>query len=318
LKQEIQQAVGEYIIDVKDFRTEDKARLLKDVHALMYNRFDVAQHLLTTKPWDFFMMVDMGVDRLHHGFWKYCDPAHPKFAPGNPFRDAFRNYYQALDARIGDLLSQVGEETAVLVVSDHGAKAMAGGVCINQWLINEGLLKVRDTLDHIKRIEDCTIDWPATQVWGSGGYYGRIFINVRGREPQGTVSPEEYETFRDALIEKIEAMADHEGRPLGNKAYKPEDLYARVTGVAPDLFVYFGGLSWRAVGSVGFDSIHTFDNDTGPDDANHDFDGILIMDDRSGRHRGEQAGLNIIDVAPTILDLFGIDVPGEMQGKSIR
>jgi predicted AlkP superfamily phosphohydrolase/phosphomutase len=317
LKAEVLEKVGDYIFDAKDFRTDEKDRLLKQIYALMHNRFDVAKYLMTTKPWDFFMMVEMGVDRMHHAFWKYVDRTHPKFEPGNPYENVMREYYKAVDDRIGELLSLVGDETAVFIVSDHGARPMYGGLCVNQWLIQEGLLVVRDKLDGLKRIEDCDIDWSKTKVWGSGGYYGRLFFNVRGREPQGIIDPAEYESFRDELVARIEAMPDHEGKPLGNKAHKPQDLYRKVAGVAPDLIVYFGDLGWRSVGTVGFDSIYTFENDTGPDDANHDFHGIFVMDDRAGRGGEEFRGLQLMDMAPTILDLMGVAVPADMQGRSI-
>ncbi len=317
LRNEIESAVGEYLIDVKDFRTDDKDRLLADVYALMHNRFDTARFLLTEKPWDFFMMVEMGVDRIHHGFWKYCDRAHPKYEPGNRFEHAIRDYYQALDARIGELLALVGPETAVLVVSDHGARSMIGGVCINQWLIREGLLTVRDNLSARKRIEDCDIDWSRTKAWASGGYYGRVFLNVLGREPEGIVAPEEYEAFRSELADRLRAMPGPDGKPLGNQAHRPEDLYKHVRGVAPDLLVYFGDLAWRSVGMVGFEDIYTFENDTGPDDANHDYHGVFVMDDRAGRGGMELPGLQLMDVAPTVLDLMGVEVPEDMQGHAV-
>jgi predicted AlkP superfamily phosphohydrolase/phosphomutase len=317
LKEEIAREIGEYFLDVKDFRTNEKDRLLDRMHQLMENRFDTARHLMQSKPWNFFMMVEMGMDRLHHAFWKFGDPTHPKFEPGNPFEHAMRDYYQAVDARIGELLSMVGDETAVLVVSDHGAKSMVGGICINQWLINEGLLTLAAPVTAPTRIEDCPIDWTHTRAWASGGYYGRVFLNVEGREPQGVIPADEYESFRDDLAARIEAMTDHEGRPLGNRALKPEDLYKTVNGVAPDLIVYFGNLNWRSVGMVGMDSVYTFENDTGPDDANHDYHGIFIMDDRAGRGGVELTGLQLMDIAPTVLDLMGLDVPGDMQGKTI-
>ncbi len=318
LKWELEQAVGEYILDVESFRTEARDTLLEQLYALLENRFATARYLIEKKPWDFFIMVDMGLDRLHHGFWRYADPEHPKFEPGNPYQQAFRDYYNALDGRIGELLERVGDETAVLVVSDHGAKAMAGGICINQWLMAEGLLAVRDDLGAIRRIEDCTIDWSRTKVWSFGGYYARLFFNVAGREPEGIISAEEYEAFRGNMIARLEAMVGPDGARLGNKAYRPEDLYRTVNGVAPDLIVYLGGLQWRSVGSVGFDSIYTFENDIGPDDANHDRYGIFIMDDRSGRGGEEKVGLHLMDVAPTVLDLLGVDIPEDMQGTSVQ
>jgi predicted AlkP superfamily phosphohydrolase/phosphomutase len=318
LKQEVLESVGDYIFDVKDFRTHERDALLERIQDFMENRFAVVKHLLATKPWDFFMMVEMGVDRMHHAFWRFTDKNHPDFEPGNKYENVLRDYYQTVDKHIGEMLSLVGDETNVFVVSDHGARGMYGGVCINQWLIQERLLTVRDELTGLKRIEDCDIDWSKTKVWGSGGYYGRLFFNVKGREADGQIEPEEYESFRDEVIAKIEAMVDHEGKPMGNKAHKPEDLYKEVKGIAPDLIVYFGDLGWRSVGTVGFDSIYTFENDTGPDDANHDFHGIFLMDDRTGRGGQEMAGLQLMDIAPTVLEMLGVDVPADMLGRTIR
>jgi predicted AlkP superfamily phosphohydrolase/phosphomutase len=317
LAQELRETVGDYIIDVKDFRTDDKDQLLGRIYDLMENRFAVTRHLMDTKPWDFLMMVEMGVDRLHHAFWRFCDPGHPEFRAGNPYENVLREYYEAVDKRIGELLERVGEETAVLVVSDHGAKSMIGGVCVNQWLIDQGLLTVEDDLSTRKRFEDCTVDWTRTTAWSSGGYYARVFLNVQGREPQGLIPASDYEAVRDDLVRRIESMRGPDGQPLNNRAHKPQDLYRQVNGVAPDLIVYFGDLRWRSVGSVGYDSTFTFENDTGPDDANHDYHGIFILDDHSGRGGKEVTNLQLMDVAPTVLSLLGVDVPDDMQGRAL-
>jgi len=276
LKKEIERAVGEYIPDVRNFRTENKAELLTRIYALMENRFAVANHLMKTKPWDFCMMVEMGVDRLHHAFWKYCDPSHPKYVEGNEFENVFRDYYRAVDARIGELLSTAGNSTTVFIVSDHGAKAMRGGLRLNQWLINEGYLRLAAPAAPGTRFEDCEIDWSNTQAWSAGGYYARVFLNVAGREPQGCVQPKTYESLRDEIAEKVAAICGPDGVLLRNKVLKPESIYRQVNGIPPDLLVYPDDLDWRAIGTVGHDSIYADENDTGPDDANHDYDGIFV------------------------------------------
>jgi len=81
---------------------------------------------LKEKEWHFFMMVQMGVDRIHHGFWKFSDPSHALYVPGSKYEYAIRDYYIYVDQKVGELLSHLDDETAVLVVSDHGAKAMVG------------------------------------------------------------------------------------------------------------------------------------------------------------------------------------------------
>lgn len=315
---EIEQVAPGYVVDVEGFRTDDKEALLGRLYDKTRKHFTVARHLLKTRPWDFFMMVEMGVDRIHHGFWKHMDPEHPKYERGNRFEHAIRDYYRHCDSEVGELLRLLPDDTAVLVVSDHGAKKLDGGICFNEWLIKKGHLTLKSYPDRPTPIARAGIDWSKTRAWGDGGYYGRLFLNVRGREPQGIIDPADYEKVRSDLAAEIAGIADPAGRNIGSKAYRPEDLYREVRNVAPDLTVYFGDLDWRSIGSVGHNAIHTFENDTGPDDANHDWHGIFILraPDGGRQPRGEQNGLRLYDVAPTILDLFGIDpVPG-MIGAS--
>src|SRR5438552_13808733 len=142
-------------------------------------------------------------------------------------------------------------------------------------------------------------------------------MNVKGREPEGIVDPKDYERVRNELIAGIEAIVDDRGRPIGSKAYRPEDIYRSVNGVAPDLIVYFGDLDWRSVGAVGMDSIYTFENDTGPDDANHAEDGIFILADPRSAARGRRDGHRIMDLAPTLLALLGVPIPAGAGGRAM-
>jgi predicted AlkP superfamily phosphohydrolase/phosphomutase len=318
LKAEIERVSGGYILDVEDFRTDNKQAILDQIFEMTRRRFRVAKHLIAHHPWDFFMMVEMGVDRIHHGFWKYFDREHPKYEPRNPFENAIREYYRFVDQEIGEILSLLDHDCAVMVVSDHGAKRMVGGICFNEWLMKQGYLRLKEVPSKPTPFSKVEIDWDHTLAWGEGGYYGRLFLNVKGREPRGQIEPRDYEKVRDRLIADIQAIEDPAGRRIGSIALRPEELYRATLGIPPDLIVYFGNLDWRSVGSVGYGSIHTFDNDTGPDDANHAQHGIFILrapDRNGGRFL---SGLRIYDVAPTILNLFGIPIPEAMQGKMIQ
>jgi len=319
LCEEIEKVAPGYVVDVEGFRTDNKQDLLGRIYDKTKKQFAVARHLLTARPTDFFMMVEMGTDRIHHSFWKFMDPAHRAHEPGNRYEHAIRDYYRYCDGQVGELLALLPGDTAVLVVSDHGAKKLDGGICFNEWLIQKGYLTLQQYPDRPTPIGKAAIDWSKTMAWGDGGYYGRLFMNVKGREPQGTIEPADYEKVRGRLIEAIEAIEDHQGRRIGTKAYRPQDIYREVRGVAPDLMVYFGDLDWRSIGAVGGRSIHTFDNDTGPDDANHDWEGIFIMSapGRTGAPRGRQDGLRIYDVGPTVLSLFGLAPPPSMIGRSL-
>ncbi len=321
LKTEVERVSGGYVLDVEDFRTKDKAALLQRTYAKTRKHFSVAKHMLTTKPWDFFMLVEMGVDRVHHGFWSYMDPLHPKYEAGSPFEGAIRDYYRYVDQEIGEVLGLLPPGTGVLVVSDHGAKRLEGAICFNEWLIREGYLTVRAYPEKVTPIDKVEIDWSRTTAWGDGGYYGRLFLNVKGREPQGTIDPRDTEKVRTELIEKIQAIADPQGRNIGSRAYRPEELYREVNGVPPDLIVYFGDLLWRSVGSLGLRSVHTFENDTGPDEANHDWHGIFILNEAACRQggfpKGRQDGLRLCDVGPTLLALSGLEPDARGVGKSM-
>jgi predicted AlkP superfamily phosphohydrolase/phosphomutase len=317
LRREVEQVVGEYLFDCPEFRTADRDDLVKQIYTMTERRFDLAEHLLATKPWELFAMVEMGTDRMHHAFWKDMDPEHRKHAPGGAFETTIRDYYRYVDERVGRVLEHADDETAVLLVSDHGAKRMDGGIRVNEWLRREGWLATRAEPTDRCALADVGIDWSRTKAWGDGGYYGRVFLNVRGREPEGVVDPADYERVRDELAAAIAAIPDDEGRPIGTRVFKPDEVYPRVEGVAPDLIVHFGDLYWRSVGTIGGDEgIHTFDNDTGPDDANHAQHGVLMMSG-PGIERRVRDDMHLLDVAPTVLDLLGLAIPAGMRGRSL-
>ncbi len=318
LRNEVEDVVGEYLFDCTEFRTEDKDDLLRQIYEMTDKRFKLADHFLSTKPWELFAMVEMGTDRIHHGFWKDMDPAHRKHVPGGAYEQAILDYHIHVDGLLANLLRHADDETAVLVVSDHGAKRMDGGIRINEWLRQEGLLGLQREPEGRSSTRDCGIDWSRTKVWAEGGYYSRVFLNVEGREPEGTIPAADYERFRDELIERISAIPDDQGRPIPTRVFRPEDVYPEIKGVAPDLIVHFGDLYWRAVGTVGGDEgIYTFDNDTGPDDANHAQHGMFILR-APGVEPGLREGAHLLDVAPTVLELLGQPVPPAMRGASLR
>ncbi len=309
-------AEGDYIIDVKEFRTDDKDALLEQIYVMTRRRFKVVREWVQTKPWDFFIFVEMGVDRLHHAFWRYHDTNHRLYEKGHRFEHAIRDYYKYLDGEIGSVLPLLPQGTQTWVVSDHGARTMHGAVCVNEFFMREGLLALRQPPAKEQKLKTSDIDWSKTLCWGEGGYYSRIFMNVKGREPQGVIEPEDYQRVRDEIKAKLEALGDDQGRPIGTVAHKPEELYADPQGITPDLLVYFGGLFWRSIGQVGMNTIHVFENDTGPDDANHAHEGLYILAaDGVAAGPGEERGIR--DVAPTLLELLGEPVPADMEGRSM-
>jgi predicted AlkP superfamily phosphohydrolase/phosphomutase len=192
-----------------------------------------------------------------------------------------------------------------------------GGFCVNEWLVREGLLVLKSYPTEVTPFGKLDVDWEKTKVWSEGGYYARVFLNVKGREPQGVIDPAEYESFRDEIKTKFEATTDATGKRLGTLVFKPEELYHEVRNVAPDLIVHFGALYWRSIGGVGYPVIHLLENDTGPDDCNHAQFGSFILAAGNSPLHGEVSGAHLLDIAPTLLELGGYEVPASMQGRSL-
>jgi predicted AlkP superfamily phosphohydrolase/phosphomutase len=317
LKREVEKVVGEYRFDCTNFRTDDKDDLLRQVYEMTDRRFALAEHLLETKPWELFAMVEMGPDRMYHGFWKYMDTEHRAFEPGNPYEGAILDYHRHLDSLLGRVIAHADADTAVFVVSDHGAKRMDGGIRVNEWLRREGFLATLREPVGVEKLTDVGIDWSRTSAWSEGGYYARVFLNIRGREPNGTVAPEDVPAVRDRLRTMLAEIPDERGQPIGTRVFIPEELYPQVNGIAPDLIVHFGDLLWRSVGTIGGDEgIHVFENDTGPDDANHAQQGLFVMV-APGVVPGRRDDATLLDIAPTVMTLLGLDVPDTMRGSNL-
>jgi len=317
IQQKLHELTGHYEVDVQGFRTDKKDWLKKEIFELSRKQWTAVKWLLRSQEWDYFHYVDIGMDRVHHGFWDSYDTQHVQHIPGNPFQDVIPEYYRWIDSQVGEVLEMLDNETIVLLVSDHGARRLEGGFVVNEWLVREGLLVLDELPARVTPLSKLKVNWTKTKVWSEGGYYARVFLNVEGREPQGVIPPAEYQSFRDELKAKFEALEDDKGRPLGTLVFKPEEIYKSVRNVAPDLIVHFGALAWRSIGGVGYGRLHVQENDTGPDACNHAQFGMFLLAAPNCPLHGEYAGARLLDIAPTLLDLAGYEIPPSMQGRSL-
>lgn len=316
-------AGGEYMIDAKDFRTSDKKQLLESIYSMVERRFKVAEELVKSHPWDFFMMVEIGLDRIQHAFWGHCTPGHENYEPGNPFEKVIQDFYTYLDHCVGRLLALFEDDTTVMVISDHGVKSAVGGFCINEWLVRNGWLHLRDYPVAESPLAPDMVDWSRTKAWSEGGYYARVFLNVRGREPQGIVEPGEYDLVLNQLLESLRDLQDEAGTRMRNAVLKPRDLYRDCRNFPPDLMVYFDGLGLRSIGTVGNRDILLDGNRPDMDSANHDLYGIFIQTRMHDLRRGikwdkVEEDISCLDITPTVLHEFGLPVPEGLAGRVIN
>ncbi|HZY69784.1 MAG TPA: alkaline phosphatase family protein [Thermoplasmata archaeon] len=309
---ELEERYGPYVFDVT-FRAQEREQLFRDLVAMTQQHFAVAEELYTRERWDVFAIHEVGTDRLHHAYTQYFDPSHHSYRADNPFAHVLEQYYRGLDRSIARLTANADEETLIVLASDHGSMPMEGCFCVNSWLAERGYLALGVTPDRPTALEKTAVDWGRTRIWGAGGYYARIFFNVRGREPNGVVAAADVPRLRDELTEALARLIGPDGRPMRTEVLDPATVYRAVRGDPPDLMVYFGDLKWRSAGTLGHPSLFLRENDTGPDDAVHTFDGIFALCG-AWIEGGDLPPQSILDVTPTLLQLMGEPIPPHVQG----
>lgn len=317
IKTKLGELVGEYPVDVKDFSIDRKDWLQEEIFSMSRKQWQVVRWLLAEQEWDYFHFVDIGLDRMHHAFWRYFDPEHAQFEPENPYQNAIPEYYLWLDEQIGAVLELLDSETIVLVVSDHGVQRLDGGFAINEWLVREGLLVLNQYPKTLTPFEALDVNWNQTRVWSEGGYHARIFFNVQGREPLGAIPPGEYENFQNQMKARLEGLEDDKGQLLNPLVLRPKDVYRNLRNVAPDLIVHFGGHYWRSIGTVGHVQLYVEGKEAGSDGCNDSQEGMFVLAAPNCPLGGEYGGARLLDIAPTLLDLAGYEIPESMQGRSL-
>lgn len=265
----------------------------------------LAETVMAQGDWNLCMLHLFTVDSLQHLFWPDVEG---EIAVG----------YRWLDEVIGRLRELAGPETVLIVVSDHGVAPLEQWVHLNLWLKEHGFL-VEDERGHI--------DWKKTRAFCLG--YGGIYLNVMGREPYGIVEPGwPYEQLRTELAERLKAWRDPlSGRPVVEQVL-PREAWHSGPHVAemPDLIVTLQrgyGLARQDARGQLPDGDQVLEPNRSRWRAGHEgpyapeaVPGIFLMAG-AGIRPGPLAGARIVDVAPTVLWLLGLEVPADMDGRSL-
>ena len=266
-----------------------------------------------------------GTDRIQHMFMRFLDDGHPALKEDDKqqqYKDVIADTYERMDEMVGRVLSEIDTddpENLVAVISDHGFQTFRRGVNLNSWLIENGYM----TLEEGKTESGewfRGVDWTKTRAFAVG--LGGIFLNVKGRERDGTVEPEEANALADELAEKLSGLRDPEVDDVAvRECYASYRIYdGPYAEDAPDLIVGYSA-GWRASwdGVRGIASKIIFDDNEKAWSGDHCIDpelvpGVLICN-RDLAADVEKA--HIADMAPTLLSLFGIPAPRYMDGKSL-
>lgn len=260
----------------------------------------VYERLLRDEPWDLFIGVVTECDRLHHYFWnQYADP-------GAVHHGRFLDFYRRLDDVLGTLLAAIPAGTPVFVVADHGHTLIHREFYPNAWLREQGLLVLKG--EQPKGLGD--VD-PQTKVFVLDP--GRIYVHRKARFPLGTVEEREAEDLLARVCEGLLAVRDDApDAPFGGvpvpRIFRASELYhGPALDAAPDAVIHFndgydpkGALSRRELfGRSPLTGMHTY------------ADSLFFVNQPDV----STDGLDIIDLAPTILALLGIEPPADMDGR---
>ncbi|MBN2561198.1 MAG: alkaline phosphatase family protein [Phycisphaerae bacterium] len=262
-----------------------------------------------------------GTDRVQHMFWRYIDPAHPAHEGfgDERLKNAIPELFERMDDLVGRTMDKCNDDdTLLFVISDHGCKSFRYGVDLNRWLIDNGYMKLKEPANGKKYL--ATVDWSQTRAYGLG--LSGIFLNLDGRERQGIVQAgAEADALREELCEKITGLRDprHDAVAV-NKAYNTHKCYAGpYTEAAPDVVVGYNEgyrVSWEA--AIGDITDEVFSDNMKAWSGDHCIDPQIAPGVMFSNRKINAEAPRIMDFAPTILGLFGVDVPRNMDGRPLE
>ena len=259
-------------------------------------------------------------DRIQHTFLRFLDSEHPAAQGFNgEYKQVIEDLYIRMDNLVGRVMERMAEDAVLIVVSDHGFKQFKRGININTWLLKNGYLVLKDGKDG--RGEWLTdVDWSKTKAYGLG--LAGIYLNMKGREAQGIVAPEkEAKTLKKEIIEKLSGLTDPKNSKIAITEVfdTAEILKGPYTENAMDLIVGYNidyRASWDSV--TGKIEREIFSDNTKSWGADHCLDPRLVPGVFFCNMKIKENEPAIIDVAPTVLNLFGVKIPEYIDGKVIN
>lgn len=355
VEKELNDLIDDYMIDVKwqHYRGGEEERLLEDLITSTNQKKKAALHFFKQDAWDLAAIVFEGPDRLQHALWHFAKPAaRPDSVWSRTIRDGILDFYRALDAALGEVQSLADENTAIVVMSDHGFGSFDWRFYINRWLELEGWLRVRSGQGASEKLKNVVrwlvrrtrytekrfselkrrrvdrqnmygflhqIDWSQTKAYGASNTEQGIYLNVAGREPHGVVQPGgEYERMREQIMAQLRELKHPETtQPIVTALYKREEIYdGPFLESAPDIVFVLSEGSCLANVRLRRGLFERVDEALGT--GTHRHSGIFVASGPMLKSQSTIDGARIIDVAPTILYLLGLPIPNDMDGSPLR
>lgn len=323
LADEVKALVGDYIPDVvppgENYLKMDREAFQERCRAMDSQRFSIVKHFMGKRQCDCVITGIQGPERMSHLFYGFSDEKHRHYSLEPQNRKVLHDYYAWIDLQIGNLRKALDDQTALLVFSDYGMQRLDGWINLNEWLIQEGYLVLEEYPSKPVPFERLKVAWSRTKAWAMGSS-GRIFVNMKGREPEGIIEPDDYEGFLDEISFRLEAIPDENLNALTNQIYRGKEICSGpFADHAPDLITCFDQGRLKTNGLVGFGpgSIHTVDPDLEEDTAAESPEGYFSLTGPGIPARGQDDGASLQDIAPTVMDIMDLKIPEDMEGKNL-
>lgn len=260
-------------------------------------------------------------DRVQHMFWRFQDPKHPLYdaALAERYADVFPKIYQSMDRILGEVLKFVDEKTVLMVISDHGFSEFNTAIHMNRWLADAGFLKFTNQAKPGETNEFFAhVDWSQTKAYSVG--LAGIYLNLEGREGKGIVKREEVPVVTEEIIQALSGLNDPEtGQKVVHHIYRKEEIYdGPYVDQAADLVV---GLeegyrfSWQT--ALGATPPTVFEPNAKRWSGDHCVEPAFVSGVFLSNRKINTNTPRIIDIAATILSLFGIEPPASMDGRPL-
>ena len=257
-------------------------------------------------------------DRVQHMFWRYLDKDHPavRDVPQDQKPRVIEDLYDRMDTLIGRVMQQIDDQALLLVISDHGFKAFNRCMNLNAWLHQNGYLVLKDGKSESGDwFED--VDWSRTRAYTMG--LNGLYLNMKGREREGIVEAgAKAEALKEELRSKLDGLVDPASGRVGiTGMFDCDALYAGpYVDNAPDLIVGYGEgfrASWDSV--MGKVTSAIFEDNLKAWSGDHCVDPRLVPGVLFSNRKIAIEKPAIVDVAPTVMKLFGLELPSYFDGK---
>lgn len=302
-------------------RVIDEGAFLKQAYDIFEERKEQFFDALKKNRDGLVVCVFDTTDRIQHMFFRYLTPDHPanKDKDIDEYKDTIHQLYKKMDNLLGETQERLNKDDLLIVMSDHGFKPFKWGVNLNSWLWKEGYLVLKEGAT-IGANWFGDVDWTRTRAFGFG--LVGIFLNISGRERHGIVRPgEERVSLQYEIKEKLEALWDETNnlKPIRKAILSQDVLKGPYTGEAPDIFIgYEEGyrVSWNS--AVGKITEEVIEENTRSWSGDHSIDPDLVPGIFFSNWRLEDDAPFIGDVAPTVLNLFGLEPRGFHDGRALN